>query len=112
MVTRWAFTARSLSAYRYTMRIDTQQPSALPAQTAFAAYGLFWGTWGAALPALRDAAAVDDSGLGTALLFVGLGALPAMLVTGRAVDRFGARIAGTLLIALAVTGVLMAVVAR
>ncbi|VTR75976.1 MFS transporter [Cellulomonas hominis] len=80
--------------------------------TAFAAFGLFWGTWGAALPGLRDAAGVDDAALGTALLFVGLGALPAMLLTGRAVDRFGARTAGPLLCALAVAGVLTAWFAR
>ena len=61
---------------------------------AFAAYGLFWGTWGASLPALKTAAGVDDSQLGIALLFVGLGALPAMILTGRAVDRLGGRIAG------------------
>jgi len=79
---------------------------------AFAAFGLFWGTWGAALPALRDSAGLDDAGLGTALLFVGLGALPAMLGTGRAVDRFGARIAGALLLAMAVAGALTAALAR
>jgi MFS family permease len=80
--------------------------------TAFAAFGLFWGTWGAALPGLRDAAGADDAALGTALLLVGLGALPAMLLTGRAVDRFGARTAGALLIALAAAGVLIAWSAR
>jgi len=79
---------------------------------AFAAFGLFWGTWGAALPALRDAAGIDEAALGAALLCVGLGALPAMLLTGRAVDRFGARIAGLLLVALALAGVLAAGLAR
>jgi predicted MFS family arabinose efflux permease len=78
----------------------------------FAAYGLFWGTWGAALPALRQAAGIDDAALGVALVFVGAGGLPAMLLTGRAVDRFGARIAGLLLIALALAGVLMASMGR
>lgn len=71
---------------------------ATSAYLGFAAYGLFWGTWGAALPALRDSAAVDESALGVALLFVGAGALPAMLLVGRAVDRFGSRIGGILLI--------------
>jgi predicted MFS family arabinose efflux permease len=80
--------------------------------SAFAAFGLFWGTWGAALPALRDTAGLDDGALGTALLFVGLGALPTMLLTGRAVDRFGARIAGPLLVAMALAGVGTAVLAR
>ncbi len=79
---------------------------------AFAAFGAFWGTWGAALPALRSAAGVDEAELGAALLFVGLGALPAMLLTGRLVDRFGTRTAGWLLIALALAGLLMSSTAR
>jgi MFS family permease len=79
---------------------------------AFAAFGLFWGTWGAALPALRSAAGLDAAALGTALLFVGVGALPAMLLTGRAVDRLGARIAGPLLAVMALAGVLTAALAR
>lgn len=80
--------------------------------SAFAAFGAFWGTWGAALPALRSAAGVDEAELGAALLFVGLGALPAMLLTGRLVDRFGTRTAGWLLIALALAGLLMTSTAR
>ena len=68
---------------------------------AFAAFGIFWGAWGAALPALRTQAGVSEGQLGTALLFVGLGALPAMAFTGRAVDRFGLRVAAWLLAALA-----------
>ena len=86
--------------------------SSAASHLAFAAFGLFWGTWGAALPALRDAAGIDEAALGAALLCVGLGALPAMLLTGRAVDRFGARIAGLLLVALALAGVLAAGLAR
>lgn len=84
----------------------------LPAYAAFAAFGVFWGTWGAALPVLREAAGLDEAALGTALLFVGAGALPAMLLSGRTVDRFGVRVAGPLLVALAVTGVVTATSAR
>jgi predicted MFS family arabinose efflux permease len=87
-------------------------PTTTAAHSSFAAFGIFWGTWGATLPALRDAASVGGAALGTALLFVGLAGLPAMLLTGRAVDRLGARIAGPLLGALAVAGVLIAVLAR
>jgi MFS family permease len=65
--------------------------TAAASYSAFAAFGTFWGTWGAALPALRSAAGVDEAELGAALLFVGLGALPAMLITGRLVDRVGTR---------------------
>lgn len=79
---------------------------------AFAAFGMFWGTWGAALPALRDAAALTEAQLGGALLCVGAGALPAMLFTGRGVDRFGVRVTGLFLIALAAAGVLLAWQAR
>jgi len=87
------------------------QPLTTASYASFAAYGIFWGTWGAALPALRDAAAVDEAALGTALLFVGLGGLPAMLLTGRAVDRAGPRVAGALLVLLGLGGVLAAAVA-
>lgn len=74
---------------------------------AFAAFGIFWGAWGAALPALRTQAGVTDGELGTALLFVGLSALPTMAFTGRAVDRFGLRVAAWLLAALAGAGLLI-----
>lgn len=86
--------------------------SAIAVVLAFAAYGVFWGAWGAALPVLRDDAGLDDAGLGIALLFVGLGALPAMLLTGRAVDRFGARIAGLLNLVMGGMGIAMAATAR
>ncbi|HYQ75667.1 MFS transporter [Cellulomonas sp.] len=59
------------------------------------------------MPALRTQAGVDEGRLGTALLFVGLGALPAMAVTGRAVDRYGLRVAAWLLAALAGAGLLI-----
>ncbi|PWJ54434.1 Fucose permease [Quadrisphaera granulorum] len=79
---------------------------------AFTAFGLFWGAWGAALPALRDQAGVSEGRLGVALLFVGLGALPAMVVAGRAVDRLGLRVAAWLLAALGGAGVLIAATAH
>jgi predicted MFS family arabinose efflux permease len=94
--------------YRYNMCNGTQRFGATASFCAFAAFGLFWGTWGAALPALQATAGLDDAALGTALLFVGLGAAPAMVLSGRAVDRFGARTAGPLLVAMALAGVLTA----
>lgn len=75
---------------------------------AFAAFGVFWGTWGSVLPALRDLGGLSAAELGGALLWIGVGALPAMMFTGRAVDRFGVRITGLLLITLAAAGVLLA----
>jgi predicted MFS family arabinose efflux permease len=87
---------------------DTQMRSPSSPYLAFAAFGVFWGTWGASLPALRDAAALTEAQLGGALLCVGVGALPAMLLTGRAVDRYGVRITGLLLVLLAAAGVVVA----
>ncbi|MBM9469640.1 MFS transporter [Nakamurella leprariae] len=74
---------------------------------AFTAFGIFWGAWGAALPTLRTQAGVSEGQLGTALLFVGLGALPAMALTGRVVDRYGLRVAAWLLATLAGAGLVI-----
>lgn len=79
---------------------------------AFAAFGIFWGTWGATLPALRTQAGASDGQLGAALFCVGLGALPSMALTGRAVDRLGLRIAAWLLSALAAAGLCIAATAH
>ncbi|MEU8379498.1 MFS transporter [Streptosporangium sp. NPDC048865] len=88
---------------------------AIRARTAymgFAAFGVFWGVWGASVPAIRAQAELSDGQLGTALLFIGAGALPAMLVTGRAVDRWGLRVAALLLVTLGAAGTLVAVAGR
>ncbi|HEV2088351.1 MAG TPA: MFS transporter, partial [Cryptosporangiaceae bacterium] len=78
----------------------------------FAVFGGFWGTWGASIPQIRDQAGVTVGELGTALLFVGAGALPAMLLTGRLVDRWGRPAAAALLALLGLVGVAVAVTAR
>jgi hypothetical protein len=56
----------------------------------FAAFGVFWGAWGATLPAVQTHADVDDGQLGIALLCVGAGALASMRAAGTVVDRWGA----------------------
>ena len=56
----------------------------------FAAFGAFWGAWGATLPAIQSHAGVDDGQLGVALLFIGAGALASMRGAGSLVDRWGA----------------------
>jgi MFS family permease len=89
----------------------TPSISARPAYLGFAAFGGLWGVWGAALPAVRDAAGVGDGQLGTALLCIGAGALPAMLLTGRAVDRFQGRVVAVALTLMAVAGVAVATAA-
>ncbi|MEV4002062.1 MFS transporter [Actinomadura sp. NPDC049753] len=74
----------------------------------FAAFGAFWGVWGASVPRVQDQAGIGDGALGFALLFVGAGALPAMLLTGRALDRWGPGVAGAALAALGGAGVAVA----
>jgi MFS family permease len=67
-------------------------PRRLPTLAAFVTLGLFWGAWAAVLPSVQDATGTSKATLGVAMLFVALGALPAMLfVAGPAVDRFGVR---------------------
>jgi MFS family permease len=56
----------------------------------FAAFGVFWGAWGATLPAVQEHARVDDGQLGIALLCIGAGALLSMRLAGTLVDRWGA----------------------
>jgi Major Facilitator Superfamily len=59
----------------------------------FAAFGLFWGGWGAALPAVRVHANASEGALGAALLCIGAGALLSMRPTGVLIDRAGPRVA-------------------
>ncbi len=56
----------------------------------FALLGLWWGTWGAAVPEVQAHAHADDGQLGIALLSVAVGALLAMRAVGRLLDRAGA----------------------
>jgi MFS family permease len=78
---------------------------------AFAAFGAFWGVWGASVPRVQHQAGISDGQLGFALLFVGAGALPAMLLVGRALDQWGLRIAALLIGALGVVGAGLALTA-
>src|SRR5215217_5644041 len=82
------------------------------AYAGFAVFGAFWGAWGASLPAIRDQAAVTDGELGIALLFIGAGALPAMLLAGRAVDRWQERATAALLTLLGLAGVVVVLAAH
>ncbi len=82
------------------------------AYIGFASFGVFWGVWGASIPSVRDQAAVTEGQLGLAMLFVGAGALPAMLLTGRALDRWGTIVATTVLCAFGMTAAGLAFGAR
>jgi MFS family permease len=59
---------------------------------AFAAFGAYWGAWGVLVPGIKEQVDASVTELGIAFLAVALAALPAMLVTGRIVDRVGPRI--------------------
>jgi MFS family permease len=72
----------------------------------FAAFGIFWGAWGATLPAVQSHAGVDDGQLGIALLCIGAGALASMRPAGTVVDRWGAPALPAALAAFAAAAVL------
>jgi predicted MFS family arabinose efflux permease len=81
--------------------LTTTAPGRGRTLVGFSAFGLFWGAWGAALPAVQAHAHVDDGGLGLALLCIGAGALLAMRPAGAFADRQGP---GVLPLAFAVFG--------
>ncbi|MEV0283431.1 MULTISPECIES: MFS transporter [unclassified Kribbella] len=74
----------------------------------FGAFGLFWGAWGAILPAVRSESGVGDGELGLALLMVGLGALASMRFTGYLIDRYGGPVLPVVVVLFGATGVLPA----
>lgn len=74
----------------------------------FGAFGLFWGAWGAVLPAVKAEAGVSDGQLGAALLCVGLGALFSMRFTGYLIDRYGGVVLPVAVLLFAACGVLPA----
>ncbi|GLY86187.1 MFS transporter [Actinoallomurus iriomotensis] len=67
--------------------------------------------WGASVPRVQHQAEVTDGQLGFALLFVGAGALPAMLLAGRALDRWGLKVAAGAIALLGVVGAGLALTA-
>jgi MFS family permease len=72
----------------------------------FAAFGIFWGAWGAALPALQRRSGADDGELGLALVLVALGAVVSMRATGVLLDRFGPRLTPATVLAFAAAAML------
>jgi predicted MFS family arabinose efflux permease len=91
---------------------DSSRGLVASAYVAFAAFGAFWGVWGASVPHVQDQAGVSDGELGLALLFVGAGALPAMLLVGRALDRWGLQVAAGVISLLGVVGACLALTAK
>jgi MFS family permease len=85
------------------MRLRTERNRVL---IGFAALGIFWGAWGAALPAVQRRSGASDAELGLALLLVGLGALVSMRVTGLVLDRVGPRLTPVTVAVFALAGLL------
>ncbi|GAA3206033.1 MFS transporter [Nonomuraea roseoviolacea] len=94
------------------MGLDHDHIRAWVPYAGFLVFGAFWGVWGASVPVIRAQAGLTDGQLGTALLFIAAGALPAMPLAGRAVDRWGRRATAITLTALGLAGVAVAVTAR
>jgi MFS family permease len=94
-------------------RTPTSSPRRMIASAfvAVAVFGSFWGVWGASVPRVQHQAGIGDGQLGLALLFVGAGALPAMLLAGRAVDRWGLRVTAVFIGALGGAGAGLALTA-
>ncbi|GAB2914063.1 MFS transporter [Streptomyces mayteni] len=55
-------------------------------------WGLFWGGWAPLIPQIKNDLGLSDQELGLALFAVPVGAVPAMLLTGRLARRFGHRV--------------------
>ncbi|ONI81634.1 hypothetical protein ALI144C_20270 [Actinosynnema sp. ALI-1.44] len=91
--------------------LGAARPMIVSAYVAFAAFGAFWGLWGAAVPSVRDQAGISAGQLGFALLFIGAGALPAMVVMGKALDRWGLRLTAVTTGALGLVGIGLALTA-
>jgi MFS family permease len=92
--------------------MDSLRKLSADSMFAFGLFGAFWGAWGGSIPRIQRQAGVDDGQLGFALLFVGAAALPAMILVGRAIDRYGLRVAGIALPALGVAGAVMSLTAH
>ncbi|HEV8516719.1 MAG TPA: MFS transporter [Candidatus Limnocylindrales bacterium] len=63
--------------------------TAIAPVASFLAMGLFWGAWAALVPEVKRVVDAPDGPFGLALLAVGAGSLPAMLVAGRLWTRYG-----------------------
>ncbi|PZS40940.1 MAG: MFS transporter [Pseudonocardiales bacterium] len=80
------------------------------ALVGFAAFGSFWGTWGASLPRVQLETGVSDAQLGVALLWVGVGALLSIRWVGGLTDRVERWVLPVSIAALAAAGVVPAFV--
>lgn len=58
-----------------------------PLLAVSAAWGVFWGAWGALIPEVKQQLSATTADLGLALVAVPVGAIPAMALTGRLARR-------------------------
>lgn len=72
----------------------------------FAVFGVWWGVWGALLPAIQRHAQLDDGRFGIALLFIAVGAMVSMRGAGGLVDRLGGLVLPIALVGFGVAGVM------
>jgi MFS family permease len=63
----------------------------LPAAAIFFINGAIYGIWATQVPMAKARLGVDEAAFGQLLLFMGLGALSAMVASGRLIPLFGAR---------------------
>ena len=73
---------------------------------AFAAFGAYWGVWAVVVPDVKEQTGASVTEFGVALFAVAAAALPAMLLTGRWIDRRGPGIVAPTLVGYGLAAVL------
>ena len=73
---------------------------------AFAAFGAYWGVWAVVVPDVKERTGASVTEFGVALFAVAAAALPAMLLTGRWIDRRGPGIVAPALVGYGLAAVL------
>lgn len=72
------------------LSLSTENKSFFLVFLGYAVVGLFWGSWGALLPAIKVASSISSpANFGLALSCISAGAIPAMVFYGWVVDRVG-----------------------
>ena len=72
---------------------------------AFAAFGAYWGVWAVVVPDVKEQTGASVTEFGVALFAVAAAALPAMILTGRLVDRRGPGLVAPVLVAYGIAAV-------
>jgi len=73
---------------------------------AFAAFGAYWGVWAVVVPDVKEQTGASVTAFGVALFAVAAAALPAMILTGRLVDRRGPGLVAPVLVGYGLAAVL------